>query len=217
MKKNRELRAAARYQLGGSVFSSCWLLSLAAVVIVSFALGFFNSFFIGILLMGPIMMGFYSFILAICRSDRQPDMAKLMHGFREGRFMRAMVLGFLQAFYLFFWSLLLVIPGIVKSYSYRLAFYLALDYPELSPAECITLSRRLMNGYKKQAFLLDLSFIGWFILGALCCGIGVLFVHPYHYTAQANFYLMLREQGEALMKQKAEAASGGSSLPTTVE
>ena len=206
MKKNRELRAAARYQLGGSLFGNCWLLAVAVIAITSAVIGFLNSFFVGILLIGPLTMGLCSFILSICRTDKQPDGAAVLHSFREGRFVRAMVLGFLHTFYLFLWSLLFVIPAIVKSYSYRLSYYLAVDYPELTPEECITMSRRLMNGCKWQAFCLDLSFLGWYILGSLCCGIGVFFVYPYHDTAQANFYLMLREQGELLMKQKEAAA-----------
>ena len=205
MKKNRELRAAARYQLGGSIFGSCWFLALAVIAITSAVLSLLQSFFIGILLFGPIMVGLANFMLSIARKDTRPDGADVLHSFREGRFVRAMVLGLLELIYLFLWSLLFVIPAIVKGYSYRLAYYLAVDYPELTPEECITMSRRLMHGYKKQAFLLDLSFIGWYILGSLCCGIGVFFVYPYHYTAEANFYLMIREQGEELMKQK-EAA-----------
>ena len=206
MKKNRELRAAARYQLGGSIFGRCWFLAVAVIAITSAVLGFLNSFFIGLLLTGPLMMGLYYFILSICRNDNQPDGANVLYFFHTERFVRAMLLGLLHALYLFLWTLLFMIPGIVKSYSYRLTYYIAVDCPELTPDECITMSHRLMNGYKWQAFCLDLSFLGWYILGSLCCGIGVFFVYPYHYAAQANFYLMLREQGDTLMKQKNEAA-----------
>ena len=58
--------------------------------------------------------------------------------------------------------------------------------------ECIDESRAMMNGYKMKMFLLDLSFIGWYLLGMLVLGLGIFFVYPYHQTARANFYESLR-------------------------
>ncbi len=86
---------------------------------------------------------------------------------------------FLRGFYNFLWSLLFVIPGIVKSYSYRMV-----------P------NRKMMNGHKMDTFVLDLSFLGWYLLGLLALVIGTLFVHPYVYATEAHLYLVLR--GNAL-------------------
>lgn len=84
--------------------------------------------------------------------------------------------------------MLLVVPGIIKAYSYRLAIYIAADRPELSPTECITESRRMMDGHKWQAFCLDVSMFLWMLVGSCACGIGTLWVSPYQYAANAAFY-----------------------------
>lgn len=199
MKTNRELRAAARAQLEHSIFSSRWLFAAVIILLVSLLTEFLNSFLIGILLFGPLTVGLHSFLLSIAHGREELDVKDILCCFSEGRFVRAMVLGFLNLFYVFLWSLLFLIPGIVKSYSYRLSYYLSLDYPELKPEECITLSRRLMDGYKKQAFLLDLSMIGWYLLGALACGIGTILVDPYAMLARTNFYLSIIEHGHELL------------------
>ena len=88
----------------------------------------------------------------------------------------------------FLWSLLFIIPGIIKSYSYAMAPYIMAEHPELRPDECITQSKQLMNGHKLELFCLDLSFIGWDILCILTLGIGFLFLNPYKQAAKAAFY-----------------------------
>ena len=99
---------------------------------------------------------------------------------------------FLRDLFLVLWSLLFFIPGIVKSYSYRLVPYLLKDHPELSPTEVITRSRQMMNGHKWQAFVLDLSFLGWYLLGILTLGaVNVFWSNPYHDNTAAAFYLEL--------------------------
>ena len=60
--------------------------------------------------------------------------------------------------------------------------------------DCITQSREMMNGYKWKLFCLDFSFIGWYLLGALCLGVGTIFVVPYHQMARTNFYLALKSE-----------------------
>ena len=93
------------------------------------------------------------------------------------------------------WSLLLVVPGIVKLYSYRMVPYILAEHPELSANEVITRSRKMMNGNKWQAFKLDLSFIGWILLGTVTLGIvQVFWTSPYMESAQAALYLKLRDE-----------------------
>ena len=95
--------------------------------------------------------------------------------------------------------MLFIIPGIIKSYSYALTYYLQQEPENIhrEPVDLITQSREWMDGYKWKLFCLDLSFIGWYLLGILCLGVGVLFVTPYHQMARANFYLNLRAEKEA--------------------
>ena len=105
-----------------------------------------------------------------------------------------MILGFLKNIFIMLWMLLLIVPGIVKSYSYAMAYYLRQDdvSKEKQAIDYINQSKEMMNGYKWKLFCLDLSFIGWYIVGALCLGIGVFFVAPYHEVARANFYEELK-------------------------
>ena len=90
----------------------------------------------------------------------------------------------LSTIYTMLWLLLLIIPGIIKSYSYCMAAYISINNEKLTAEECINLSMKLTNGYKMKLFLLDLSFFGWYLLSLLTLGIGLLWVVPYHFTAQ---------------------------------
>ena len=95
---------------------------------------------------------------------------------------------FLKKLFIFLWTLLLIIPGYIASYSYRLAYYIILDDPDISCMDAIKLSKELMNGYKKDLFILDLSFILWIIASILTCGLLLLYVIPYMAITEANFY-----------------------------
>ena len=99
--------------------------------------------------------------------------------------------------FIFLWSLLLIIPGIIKSYSYAMTPYILVDKPELSANEAIEESMRLMSGHKFDLFYLQLSFIGWFILALLTAGIGFLWLTPYYNSTVASFYLSLKAEDEA--------------------
>lgn len=88
----------------------------------------------------------------------------------------------------FLWSLLLLIPGLIKAFSYAMTPFILEDNPELSGVEAIHRSRMMMKGHKFDLFWLWLSFIGWFLLSILTCGIGFLWLVPYMETAQAAFY-----------------------------
>ncbi|MED0656809.1 DUF975 family protein [Anoxybacillus ayderensis] len=90
--------------------------------------------------------------------------------------------------FVFLWSLLLIIPGIIKSLSYSQTFFLLKDHPEYSALQAISESKKRMKGYKGKLFLLYLSFIGWGLLSILTFGIGFLWLVPYIYTSLAAFY-----------------------------
>ena len=95
---------------------------------------------------------------------------------------------FLYTIFIFLWSLLFLIPGIIKAYAYSMTPYILKDNPELSANEAINLSCKMMKGHKFDLFLLHLSFIGWCILNVFTFGIGMLWLMPYMTTAQAAFY-----------------------------
>lgn len=95
---------------------------------------------------------------------------------------------FLMWLFTILWSLLLIIPGIVKSFAYALTPFILKDYPELSANQAINLSIKMMKGHKFDLFWLLLSFLGWLFLCLLTLGIGVLWFMPYWQTALASFY-----------------------------
>ena len=95
---------------------------------------------------------------------------------------------FLMYIFLFLWSLLLVIPGIIKTFSYAMTPFILEEHPELTANEAIDHSRAMMKGHKFDLFWLILSFIGWFILSIFTFGIGYLWLFPYMQTSIAGFY-----------------------------
>lgn len=97
-----------------------------------------------------------------------------------------------RGIYLFFWTLLLIIPGIIKYYAYRMVPYILAENPRIGSRRAIELSRQMTDGEKFDIFILDLSFIGWYLLGLLAFGIGIIFVQPYVDATHAELYLALR-------------------------
>lgn len=95
---------------------------------------------------------------------------------------------FLMYLFIALWTLLFILPGIVKAFSYALTPYILEENPDLSANEAIDHSRAMMKGHKFDLFYLYLSFIGWFLLSFLTLGIGFFWLIPYMYTAQAAFY-----------------------------
>lgn len=111
-------------------------------------------------------------------------------------FGKSILVAVLQGIFLSLWTLLLIVPGIIKSFSYMLTYHILRDEPELSPLQAITKSRRMMNGHKAEAFVLGLSFIGWILLGIVTLFIGFLWIAPYMSVTYAHFYNTLRAEYE---------------------
>ena len=96
---------------------------------------------------------------------------------------------FFRDLYTFLWSLLFIIPGIVKSYEYRMIPYLLADHPDMTSEQAFAESKRMMTGQKWNAFVLDLSFIGWDILSILTLGmLSIFYVEPYKFMTKAALY-----------------------------
>lgn len=153
----------------------------------------FLSLFLHLLIL-PITIGWAWIVLSAVRGEK-PAISKLFEPFRKG-YVKNLVAAFLVGLFTFLWSLLLLIPGIIKWFSYSLTYYILRDQPELSGLEAITESRRMMDGYKMEAFKLVLSFIGWFFVGLLTLGLGFLFIYPYFSATYAAFYESVRERNQ---------------------
>ena len=206
---NSELRARARETLGKKIFGSQWgmavLVSFVLMIILevpsvsydqTFYLGEFeikHSFSLSLgqfIFRGAVMFGLCKTFLTAVRTKGKISFDLAFDGFKD--FKRTFLLGLLENIFIILWSLLFIIPGIVKSLSYSMAYYIMLDNPEYTWRECLDESQKMMKGHKWQLFCLYLSFIGWYILGALALGVGVLWVTPYQHTAQAEFYNELK-------------------------
>ena len=97
-----------------------------------------------------------------------------------------------KGLFLYLWTLLLIIPGIIKSYSYYMVDFIIAENPYITSKRAFEISKQAMNGYKMKAFLLGLSFIGWVLLSMLTFGIGFLFIVPYMQAAQTELYLDIK-------------------------
>lgn len=125
--------------------------------------------------------------------------------FKEGRYVKVLGTMLLTDIYIFLWSLLLIIPGIIKSYAYRMVPYILADNPFIGYNRAIELSVNMTEGEKWNIFVLDLSFIGWYLLGILALLVGTLFVVPYEEATDAELYLDLRQSAiESGLTSKAE-------------
>jgi len=137
---------------------------------------------------GTINLGYTQYLLDQ-HDRRELDFHVLFSQFH--RFGVGFLQFFLRNLYIALWSLLFVIPGIVKTYSYAMTPYILADHPEMTANEAITASRQLMDGHKGELFWLRLTFIGWGILCVFTLGIGSLFLNPYMNAAEAAFYRQL--------------------------
>ena len=186
----KDLRYAAREKLRGK-----WSTAAAAAFVYALimaACGALSALYIGwvgtLLLSGPFALGSAEIALNVFHG-RRVRVEQLFGGFKN--FGSAFVLYLLTALFTFLWSLLLVVPGIIKSLSYSMGYFVLCDEPELSGNCARKRSMELMRGHKWRLFCLRLSYTGWFLLSILTLGILLFWVWPYLRAAEAEFYRIL--------------------------
>lgn len=191
MRTNSELKNAAIASLTGKWGEAAILVFIYFLVVIgiSGALGMnektsYASPLLNFLIY-PMVWGLSVAFLEVSRGMKV-EYGRLIDGYKD--FARIALTGLLKYVYIFLWTLLLIIPGIVKCYSYSMTEFILRDDPEISYNAAIEKSMRMMRGNKMKLFLLDLSFIGWAILCIFTLGIGFLFLSPYKETAHAHFY-----------------------------
>ncbi|MDT0173309.1 DUF975 family protein [Exiguobacterium sp. BRG2] len=141
------------------------------------------------ILLIPVGVGWTWIAMSIARGE-ETKVTDLFEPY--GMFLKVVGLAIVQFIFIALWTLLLIIPGIIKSFSYLLTFYILRDEPSIGILEAITRSRQLMDGHKMEAFLLFLSFIGWALLVIVTLGLAVLWVGPYFSVTLAKFYDRIR-------------------------
>lgn len=143
---------------------------------------------------GPLLLGMCGISLMVL-DNIEFDVGNLFDGFK--RFSDALALYIVNDVFIFLWSLLFLIPGIVKKYAYSMSYYIMLENPKMKQSEARLASIQLMEGNKGRLFCLHMSFIGWIMLCILTCGILSFWVVPYIKTATAVFYREIcREKAE---------------------
>ncbi len=212
IRKAKEIRAAARGHLSGK-WGGAVIITLVYDIICS--LGNFNVIhwllpggggyllaFCAMFLLMPLGWSYAVMFLNNLRSGGEYKFEQLFDGFRDyTRVAGTMILVFV---YTCLWAMLLIVPGIIKSYSYAMTAYILRDNPELKFNGAIERSMKMMDGHKADLFYLHLTFIGWYLLCLLTCGIGFLWLMPYIVSSQAHFYEDVKAEYEAAFPAQGE-------------
>jgi len=224
MKRNREIRAAAREALNGHWGWAILVCLIYGVIIglisVPNSLGSIGRLglssgnlaaaaaFAGISVLGsmftlvaslfftnPLSVGYRNSIKAYYKGADYNTVGNLFKfSFSNGQYWRNVAGMLLVNIFTFLWTLLFIIPGIIKAFAYAMTPYILNDNPELGPNDARLKSIEMMRGHKWKLFGLELSFIGWFLLCILSLGIGFIWLSPYVQTAHAAFYCDLKEE-----------------------
>lgn len=169
---------------------------MVAIAIVVFLVILFIGFVIVVILdaflYNPIIVGAERFMLKSV--DDRAEVKEVAYGF-DHSYMNIVKTMFLRDLYVFLWSLLFIIPGVYKKYQYRMVPYIMAQHPETDYKEALLLSKEMMNGEKWHAFVLDISFIPWHILGMITCGIlEIFYIAPYQNLTNAELFRTISVQ-----------------------
>lgn len=202
IKSASEIRSAARATLSGHWTEAAMLTFVYCIVAWAFSalvggleyvqqgLGSIAS-----LLLLPLGWGYAVTFLSNARGEEDPfNVSRMFDGYRD--FVRIFTTILLTQIYILLWTLLLIIPGIIKSLSYAMTPFVLRDNPEMKNNAAIELSMKMMDGHKGELFWLYLTFIGWGILCILTLGIGYFWLAPYMQASMAQFYEEVKAEYE---------------------
>jgi uncharacterized membrane protein len=180
---------AYRVKTWNQLKKSYWSVLIASLIVLAVSTA---SVPLAFLLVGPILVGQSYYLIDVAEKENEgKNFELLIEGFKKS-LVTSIVANILMGIFIFLWTLLFVIPGIIKFYAYSMTHYIIADNPDIDFMDALKESEKMMKGHKFRLFKLQLSFLGWFILGALALGVGLIFVYPYYNLAHANFYIDLR-------------------------
>lgn len=176
------------------------LISIIIALVIGYLIFVFVVWVVNVLFMvfirNPFQLGSKKFFVDNHNEDINPSLGGLVISFK-GHYANTVKIMFLRDLYETLWSLLFIIPGIIKSYEYMMVPYILAENPDIDSREAFRQSKALMTGNKWKAFVLTLSFIGWTLLDGLTCGIlGIFYVNPYMAQTYAELYFALKEEHE---------------------
>lgn len=198
-----ELKQRAKEQLGGKILGTKWLYAVL-VMLVSAVVAAIAARFdvlgaaVALLLYGPLNYAIAKMFLKQSRDGQVMDLMQLKDGFVDdlsGNFL----LNLMSTIFMILWGILMVVPGIIKALSWSMIYYIKVEHPEYSWKQCMDASAALTQGHKGELFVMGLSFIGWYIVGSLCLGVGTLWTSAYYQATMAQCYSWLKEQQSSVV------------------
>ncbi|MCR8743722.1 DUF975 family protein [Romboutsia lituseburensis] len=201
-KTNSASEFAEKYSIGGVIgnfiefiFNSIYNLfsgvSVLIVILISICVALIGTV-LKVLVFNPIIIGKNNFFMGIRENDRK--VGDIFFLFKESKFIKPAITIFFVDLFTFLWTLLLIIPGIIKHYEYYMIEYILSENPDIDRKRAFELSKYMMDGQKLDTFVLELSFIGWDILSGITFGlVGIFYVNPYRESTFAELYATLRE------------------------
>lgn len=207
---NRDLMAQARQSLKGrwglAVGGNVIYLILSMMIGAIPKVGWIGNLIIG----GPLFVGWAAFFLSLSRKE-EARLSQLFDGFNQ--FVNSLIAYLLVTLFIFLWTLLLIVPGIVAALSYSQTFFLLVENPTMEGLEALRQSKALMKGNRLKLFYLFCRFLGWCLLGLLTFGIGFLWIMPYMQTSLAGFYDDLKGGSELPLTGFNDGLKTGGGLP----
>lgn len=146
---------------------------------------------IGLILYGPIQVGLSRFILKLATRESKAKFVDLFSGIDV--FIKSLFMTIIIFIAITIGTILLIVPGIIVGLMFSQAYYILAENPTLSVIECLKQSSKMMDGFKGELFILELSFIGWIIVCLFTLGIGFLWYSPYYEMTKGNFYIQLKK------------------------
>lgn len=186
-------RVTEQFEENGSFSNGdIWGLMTIAIILIGLVIGAI-AICIGIFIGNVTEVGRARYYME--NREHQTKISQLFYGFRGGRFGNIVLTMFLQKLYIFLWTLLLIVPGIIKSLAYMMVPYILSENPQMDHRRALELSEQMMDGHKTEAFVLGLSFFGWLLLGSLTFGIlNVFYVSPYVDATVSEFYAAVKSE-----------------------
>lgn len=215
-----ELKELAKSQIKGNVIFLFVVTAIASPDIFFarfFFVRFLRIFMINALALSPALLNIFGAVMLasvlisviICAlkvslahiylgisSGENPKFSMLGYGFKNC-WDQSFLLSLFKSLFIILWMFLFIVPGIIKFYSYSMAEYIMAENPDIKGLDAITKSRQMMEGHKFKLFVLDLSFILWYLLIGITCGVAAIYVFPYVISTKTNFYLKLKEEQQA--------------------
>lgn len=176
---------------GFSSMPSAEVMRFVTIVFAAVAVFTVITFIIQVFLFNPLYVGGQRFF--VVSHYQKAELNELGYAFSNS-YLNVVKTMFLRQLFVFLWSLLLIIPGIIKAYEYRMIHYILAENPGIDSKEAFAMSKQMMDGNKWDTFVLDLSFMGWVIASVFTCGLlSIFYVNPYIFMTDAELYVALKE------------------------